>query len=626
MNYLTGSGWVQLIVFCIGLLLITKPMGIYLMRVLDPEVEGGMGFLEKVLGPVERLIYKFARINPKQQQNWKQYTLAIVMLGLITILISYGLYRVQDMLPFRQNMANLGQTVDKNDVIGSPTIDANTGKVTSGGKVPGIIAMLQAASFATNTDWQSYEPEQMFTYFSQTVSTALHFFFSSEVGIAVAAVLVRAVKRRQTAEIGNFWVDLTRQTLYLFLPICFVFALLDVWQGIPMNFNHYTQATMIDQSGASSPTQPAIQGIAQGPMASYCAPKVLGLNGPGFTGTDCCHPYENPTPLSEFLQWMLYFSIIAGLPYYYGRMVGNTRHGWNIWIAMFLMLLTGILVCWYFEAQPNPNLVAVGVNPVGANMEGKEVRIGVYNSAAWANDVTATAEGANNCQHDSMMPGTLFMLLFNMHMGEVIFGGIGSGLYTMLVFIFVAVFLAGLMIGRTPEYLGKKIDAYGVKCCCLYLLVMVIDVVAFCAWGSVANWGQTNVGNNGPHGFTEIFYAYSSGMANNGTAMGGFGYSPTTTNAAGQTVYASTAFNWTQTVCMLVGRYFEIIPIMALAGAVALKKTAPASIGSFPVVGPTFILLVIACIVIVAGLDFLPGLAMGPIVEHYIMRAGGILY
>jgi K+-transporting ATPase ATPase A chain len=626
MSYFTGSGWVQLIVFCIGLLLITKPMGLYLIRVLDPEVEGGMGFLEKIFGPIERLIYKIARVDPKVQQNWKQYTLGIVMLGLVTILLSYGLYRIQDILPLRENMPNLAATVDKNDVIGAPTIDAKTGKVTAGGKVPGIIAMIQASSFATNTDWQSYEPEQMFTYFSNCCNTPLHFFFSSEVGIAAACVLVRAIKRKQTTEIGNFWVDLTRQTLYLFLPISMVFAMLDVWQGIPMNFNHYTQATMVDQSSAASPTQPAIQGIAQGPMASYCAPKVLGLNGPGFTGADCAHPYENPTPLSEFLQWMLFFSVPAGLVYYYGRMVGNTLHGWNIWIAMFLMLLVGIFACWYFEAQPNPNLVACGVNPMGANMEGKEVRIGIYNSATWANDVTATAEGANNCQHDSMMPGTLFMLLFNMHMGEDIFGGIGSGLYTMLVFIFVAVFLAGLMIGKTPEYLGKKIDAYGVKCCSLYLLVMVIDVVAFTAWASAANWGQANVGNQGPHGFTEIFYEYSSGMANNGTSMGGFGYSPTTTNAAGQTVYASTAFNWTQTICMLVGRYFEIIPIMALAGAVALKKTAPTSIGSFPVVGPTFILLVIACIVIVAGLNFLPGLAMGPIVEHFIMRAGGTLY
>jgi K+-transporting ATPase ATPase A chain len=511
-------------------------------------------------------------------------------------------------------MPNLAQSVDKSGVI------------NGGGKVPGIIAFIQASSFATNTDWQSYEPEQMFTHFSQCCNTPLHFFFSSIVGIAAAAVVVRAVKRRQTTDIGNFWVDLTRLTLYLFLPICFVFALLDVWQGIPMNFHPYTVATTVDQSAAVSTTQPTVQTIVQGPMASFCAPKVLGLNGPGFTGADCAHPFENPTPLSQFLQWMLYFSIPAGLVYYYGRMIGNTMHGWNIWIAMFLMLLVGILVTWYFEAQPNPNLVAVGVDPAYANMEGKEVRIGIYNSASWANDVTATAEGANNCQHDSMTPMALFMLMFNMHMGEVIFGGIGSGLYTMIVFIFVAVFLAGLMIGKTPEYLGKKIDSYGVKCCCLYLLVMVIDVVVFAAWGAVAGWGQTNVGNSGPHGFSEIFYEYSSGMANNGTSMGGFGYSPTGPNAAGQTVYTSTAFNWTQTMCMLVGRYFELIPILALAGAVALKKTAPASVGSFPVVGPTFILLLIAVIVIVAGLDFLPGLAMGPILEHFIMRVGGVLY
>ena len=613
MQYMSGSGWIQLVIFSIGLLLITKPMGIYLLRVLDPDKEGGLGILEKILGPIERLVYKVAGVDPKRQQNWKQYTLSLLLLGAVTMLLSYGLYRIQDHLPLKQNMANLAQSVDKDGVI------------NGGGKVPGIIAFLQSASFVTNTDWQSYEPEQMFTYFSQTVSTALHFFFSSEVGIAAAAVVVRAVSRKGTREIGNFWVDLTRQTLYLFLPICLVFAVLDLWQGIPMNFHPYTTVNLIDQSGASA-GQTATQGIAQGPMASYCAPKVLGLNGPGFTGSDCAHPFENPTPLSEFLQWMLFFSVPAGLVYYYGRMINNTMHAWNIWIAMFLMLMVGILVTWYFEAQPNPNLVALGVDPAYANMEGKEVRIGIYNSAAWANDVTATAEGANNCQHDSMTPMAQFMLMFNMHMGEDIFGGIGSGLYTMLVFIFVTVFLAGLMIGRTPEYLGKKIDSYGVKCCCLYLLVMVIDVLAPTAWASVASWGQGNVGNNGPHGFSEIFYAYSSGMANNGTAMGGYGYSPTTTNAAGQTIYASTMFNWTQTFTMLVGRYFELIPILALAGAVAVKQTAPASAGSFPVVGPTFILLVIAVIVIVAGLNFLPGLAMGPVLEHFMMRSHGILY
>jgi potassium-transporting ATPase potassium-binding subunit len=307
-------------------------------------------------------------------------------------------------------------------------------------------------------------------------------------------------------------------------------------------------------------------------------------------------------------------------------MIKNTMHGWNIWLAMFIMLLGTLMVTWYFEAQPNPNLVDLGVDPTNANMEGKEVRIGIYNSAAWANDVTDTAEGANNCAHDSMTPMAIFMLLFNMHMGEVIFGGIGSGMYTMLVFIFVSVFLAGLMIGKTPEYLGKKIDSYSVKCCCLYLLLLVLDAVGFTAWGSVANWGQTNVGNGGPHGFSEIFYAYSSGMANNGTAMGGFGYSPTITNAAGQTVYGSTMFNWTQTFCMYLGRYWELIPILALAGAVAAKKTAPTSIGSFPVVGPTFVILIIAVIVIVGALNFLPGLAMGPLLEHFIMRSRGILY
>ena len=612
---MTWDGWIQLLVFCIALAAITKPMGIYLLRVLDPDKEGGLGVAEKILGPVERLVYWVARVNPKKQQNWKQYALAVLMLGMVTMLVSYGLYRLQDLLPLQQNMASLGQSTDSHDVI------------NGGHKVPGIIAFLQAASFVTNTDWQSYEPEQMFTHFSQIVTTMLHFFFSSAVGIGVAAALVRGIARQQTTNIGNFWVDLTRITLYLFLPICLVFAALDMWQGIPMNFKAYTQATVLDQSAVAGTTQPAIQqGIVQGPMAAYAAPKVLGLNGPGITGADCAHPFENPTPLSQFLQLMLFFSIIAGLPYYYGRMINNRLHGWNIWLIMFVMLIGTLLVTWYFESRPNSRMLEAGVSPVNCNMEGKETRIGIYNSAAWANDVTDTAEGANNCQHDSMMPMSGFMLMFNMHLGEVIFGGIGSGLYTMLIFIFVSVFLAGLMIGRTPDYLGKKIDGYDVKLCSLLLLMIVIDTVAFTGWACVTDWGAKNVGNGGPHGFSEIFYAYSSGTANNGTAFGGYGYSPTTTNAAGQTVYASTMFNWTQTFCMLIGRYFELIPALALAGALAKKKAATAHAGSFPVVGPTFCLLVAGVILIVGALNFLPGLAMGPIIEHFQMAKSHVLY
>ena len=506
---------------CIGLVAITKPMGIYLLRVLDPEQEGGMGLLEKIFGPIERLVYKFARVNPKKQQNWKQYTLAMLMLGMVTMLVGYGLYRIQDLLPLQANMPSLAQSVDKSGVI------------NGGGKIPAIIAFIQSSSFATNTDWQSYEPEQMFTYFSQAVTTTLHFFFSSAaVGIAVAAVAGprRAARKQTTDLIGNFWVDLTRITLYLFIPICLVFALLDTWQGIPMNFRPYTAAAAVDQSNATADPAAWTANNPARPDGILLRPKVLGLNGPGITGADCAHPYENPTPLSEFLQLMLFFSVVAGLPYYYGRMIKNTWHGWNIWLCMFVMLIATLLVTWYFEAQPNPRLVELGVDPASANMEGKEVRIGIYNSAAWANDVTDTAEGANNCQHDSLTPLAGFMLLFNMHMGEVIFGGIGSGLYTMLVFIFVSVFLAGLMIGRTPDYLGKKIDGYDVKCCSLLLLMIVIDTVAFTAWACVADWGTQHNTNAGPHGFSEIFYAYSSGTANNGTAMGGVGYSPTGPN------------------------------------------------------------------------------------------------
>ena len=611
---MNASGWIQLLVFVIGLVLITKPMGLYLLRVLDPEVEGGMGILEKTFGPLERLVYAVSGVDRKKQQNWKQYAMAVLVFSLITTLISYVLYRFQDILPLKQNLASLGASADKNGVL------------NGGGKVPAVIAFIQAVSFQTNTDWQSYEPEQMLTYFSQTVSTAMHFFFSSAIGIAVAAVLVRGVSRKRTREVGNFWVDLTRITLYLFLPICLVYAILLTWQGTPMNFNRYTAATVLDQSGAAANT-PAVQNIVQGPMASYCAPKVLGLNGPGFTGADCAHPFENPTPLSQFLQLMLFFSVIAGLPYYYGRMIKNTPHAWNIWAIMFVLLITGILVTWYFESRPNPRLTGLGVDPAGANMEGKEVRIGIYNSAAWANDVTATAEGANNCQHDSMSPMAGFMLMFNMHMGEVVFGGIGSGLYGMLIFIFISVFLAGLMVGRSPEYLGKKIEGYDVKLASLFVFPTLIISLGLTAWAVVTHWGADNVGNGGPHGFSEIFYAYSSGVANNGTAFGGYGYSPTVTNSAGQLVYSSQMFNITQTFCMLFGRYFQIIPVLALAGALAKKKPlATSKGGSFPVTGPTFVLLIIGVIVIVGALNFFPGLAMGPIIEHFVMQGSRTLY
>ena len=640
---MNASGWIQLIVFTIGLVLITKPMGIYLIRVLDPEVEGGMGILEKILGPVEWLCYKIGRVDPKKQQNWKQYCIAVLVFGAVATVFSYGCYRVQDIMPLHQNAGNLTNTVGKDpNAIITATVDPATGKITAGGKVSPIISFIQAVSFSTNTDWQSYEPEQTYTYFSQVVPTMIHFFFSSIVGIVVAAALVRGVVRKQTNVIGNFWVDLTRCTLYLFLPICLVFAMLDVWQGIPMNFRPYSVVKTVDQSSASGNTA-VTQTILQGPMAAYCAPKVLGLNGPGFTGADCAHPFENPTGLAEFLQLMLFFSIISGLTHYYGRMIKNKMHGWNIFLVMYIMLLSTLLITWYAEATPMPRLADVGVSSKNTNMEGKEVRFGIYNSAAWSNDVTDTAEGANNCGHDSLTPLAGFMLMFNMHMDEVIFGGIGSGLFGILVFIFCSVFLAGLMIGRTPEYLGKKVEALDVKYSLLYLLVMAIGSLGFTAWAVVTGWGALNVGNNGPHGFSEIFYAYSSGTANNGTAFGGYGYTPTTTitNADGttSTVYGYTdasgnkvtgvgakMFNITQTYCMLFGRYFEIVPILALAGALAKKKTAPINIGSFPVVGPTFVLLVIGVVVIVGALTFLPGLAMGPLLEHYIMTGSHILY
>ena len=361
-------------------------------------------------------------------------------------------------------------------------------------------------------------------------------------------------------------------------------------------------------------------------MASFDAPKVLGLNGPGFTGADNAHPFENPTGVSQFLQLMLFFSIVAGLPYYYGRMIKNRMHGWNIWGVMFIMLMACLLTTWFFESRPNPRLADLGVDTNSTNMEGKETRIGIYNSAAWANDVTDTAEGANNCQHDSMSPMAGFMLMFNMHMGEVVFGGIGSGLYGILIFIFISVFLAGLMIGKTPEYLGKRIEGYDVKLASLFIFPTLIVSLGLTGWACVRDWGTTHNNNNGPHGFSEIFYAYSSGVANNGTAFGGMGYTARHRRRTATPLWKPTMFNITQTFCMLLGRYFQIIPVLALAGALARKRPAPANAGSFPVVGPTFVLLIIGVIVIVGALNFLPGLALGPIVEHYLMTGSKALF
>jgi K+-transporting ATPase ATPase A chain len=587
---MTASGWIQLAIYVAALLAITKPMGIYLLQVLDPQRAGRGTFLDPVLGPIERLIYKLLRVDPKSEQGWKQYASAMLIFSCVTGAATYGILRFQGHLPWHQNVDALS-----NKTAMTPDLAFNT-----------------AMSFTTNTNWQSYGGEYTLSYFSQMVALASHNFFSAAVGIAIAAALVRGLARNQSKTLGNFWVDLVRLHLYLLLPICFVYATFLVSQGMLQNFRPYTTATVLDQSGAAA-GQTASQTIAQGPMASQMAIKMLGTNGGGFMNSNASHPFENPTPLSNFIQMLSIFAIPTGLTYYLGRKVNSQAHGWAVWAAMFTLFLAGVLVCWGSETSGNPRLTDLGVDPATSAMEGKEVRFGLFNSALFATITTDASCGAVNCMHDSLTPLGGMVPMFNIHLGEVVFGGVGAGLYGMIVFAVIAIFIAGLMVGRTPEYLGKKIDSYDVKAAMLTVLILSVIILGFTAWASVASWGNTSTNNNGPHGFSEMHYAYTSGAGNNGSAFAGLN-----TNTP--------QWNTTMAFDFLLGRFFMIIPIMALAGHLAAKKRAPQSEGSFPVGGGTFSILLIGTVVIVGALTFLPALAMGPILEHFVMWGSKIAY
>lgn len=579
------TGWIQLLVFVALLLAITKPMGLYLVRVLDPN---GKTFLDFGLKPIERLLYRLFGVDPLGEQSWKQYTLAVLVFSLVTGLFSYGILRLQGHLPWYQYL------------------DAASGKTP----VTPDLAFNTAMSFTTNTNWQSYGGENTMSYFSQMVALASHNFWSAAVGIAIAAALVRGLARDKAKTIGNFWADLVRVTLYLLLPICIAYALFLVSQGMIENFKPYVSVATVDQRGAAGGTR-VTQTIAQGPVASQVAIKMLGTNGGGFMNANAAHPYENPTPLSNFIQILSIFAIPAGLTYYLGQVVKNQWHGWAVWSAMFVLFLAGALVCWHSEAAGNPNLHEYGV--VGGNMEGKETRFGIASSALFATVTTDASCGAVNSMHDSFTPLGGLVPLFNIHLGEVVFGGVGAGLYGMMVFAVIAIFIAGLMVGRTPEYLGKKIEAFDVKMASLSILVLTVIILGFTAWAVVSPWGTAALNNNGPHGFSEAHYAYTSGAGNNGSAFAGLN---------------ANEIHWNTTLGldMLLGRFFMIVPILALAGSLAAKKRIPASVGSFPVSGPTFVILLIGTVVIVGALTFVPALSVGPIVEHYLMRGGGPLY
>jgi K+-transporting ATPase ATPase A chain len=625
--------WLQLSVFVGVLALITKPMGLYLVRVLDAR---GKTWLDPVLKPLERLTYWAMGVKPDQEQGWKQYTFAMLLFSLVSCLFTYAILRFQHLLPL--NPQGFGPV--------SPDLAFNT-----------------AVSFVTNTNWQSYGGESTMSYLSQMVALVIHNFTSAATGIALAAALVRGIARHTAQTIGNFWVDLVRITYYLLLPICLVVAVFLVSQGMIQNFKPYTkakltepytiqvpktddkgqpvttnvavlvQAPKLDEKGQPVMTngvammvdvpkldekgQPAMtnvpvmvdqkveeQAIAQGPVASQIAIKMLGTNGGGFFNANAAHPFENPTPLSNFIQMLSIFTIGSGLTYYLGRMTKNQAHGWSVWSAMMLLFLGGVLLCWWAESRGNPIHQQLGVAVADGNMEGKEVRFGIFNSALFATVTTDASCGAVNSMHDSFTALGGFVPLFNIQLGEIIIGGVGAGLYGMLVFVVLAVFIAGLMVGRTPEYLGKKIQSYEVKMAMLALLVLALSILGFAAWASVSQWGLAGLNNSGPHGLSEILYAFSSANGNNGSAFAGLN--------------ANTPwYNTTIGLAMLIGRFLMIVPIMAMAGSLAQKKIVPLSAGTFPVSGFTFVLLLLGTVLLVGALNFLPCLTLGPIVEHF---------
>jgi K+-transporting ATPase ATPase A chain len=584
---MTAGMWAQLLLILVGLFLITKPVGLYLYRVLDPRAAGGGTFLDPVLGPVERLLYAVFGRQAQREQTWWQYARALLTFSAVTMLVTYGLLRLQGFLPWHQY------------------VDALTNKTT----MAPHLAFNTAASFLTNTNWQSYAGENTMSYFSQMVALVMHHFFSMTVGIAVCAVLVRAIAADRGSTIGNFWRDLVRVILYFVLPVCVVYALFLVSQGSIMNFKPTTTYNVVDQS-AAAPGTPVQQSIIQGPVASMMAVKMLGTNGGGYYNANAAHPFENGTPLSNYIQILSFLAIPAGLTYYLGLMVKNRLHGWCVWLAMFILFVGGLAVCVGFELRGTNHLASLGVAG-GANMEGKETRFGVFNSALYASMTTSTGCGAVISMHDSLTPMAGFIPLLNMELGEVVFGGVGSGLYTMLIFVFVAIFIAGLMVGRTPEYLGKKIEASDVKLASLVCLTTAFAVLVPAAAASVTQWGNASLNNSGPHGFSEMLYAFSSSTGNNGSAFAGLN--------ANVPWYDSV-----MGIVILIGRFFMIIPVLALAGRLVIKRPAPMGAGSFPVTGMTFVLLLVSVVLIVGALTFFPALALGPIVEHFLMKAHAV--
>jgi K+-transporting ATPase ATPase A chain len=566
---MTFVGWMQILLFCAVVVALVKPLGWYMTRVFNGE----RTFLSPILRPVESGLYWIGGVDEKREQHWLTYTVAMLLFHVGGFVILYALMRLQGSLPF--NPAEMSAV--------APDLSFNT-----------------AISFITNTNWQNYGGESTVSYLVQMLGLTHQNFLSAATGIVLAIALIRGFARASARTVGNFWVDITRCTLYILLPICIVYTLFLVWQGIPQTLGPYVEATTLE--GAK-------QTIAVGPVASQIAIKMLGTNGGGFFNTNAAHPFENPTALSNFVQMISIFALGAALTNVFGRMVGNQRQGWAILSVMGVLFIAGVLVTYWAEASGTSGLHALGLT--GGNMEGKEVRFGIVASAMFAVITTAASCGAVNAMHDSFTALGGMIPLINMQLGEIIVGGVGAGLYGMLLFVVLSIFVAGLMVGRTPEYVGKKIEAREVKMAMLAILVLPLMYLGWTAVAVVYPPAVSSMANAGPHGFTEVLYAYTSATGNNGSAFGGL---------TGNTIF----YNLTLGSAMFVGRFFMIIPAMAIAGSLAEKKSIPASAGTFPTTGGLFAGLVIGVILIIGGLTFFPALALGPIVEHLAMNANNL--
>jgi len=596
---MTANGWLQILIFFALILAVTKPMGVFLARVFNRE----RTFMDPVLRPLEKLLYRVTRVDETHEMRWTEYAVSMLLFSVVSMLVLYLMERVQGYLPFNPQKF--------------------------GAVSPAHLAFNTAASFTTNTNWQAYAGESTMSYFTQMAGLAYHNFASAAVGITLAIAFIRGIARRQMQTIGNFWVDLVRGSLWVLLPFCIVGALLLVSQGVVQNLRPYDTVKLVEPQQiqkVGSDGKPLVgtdgkpvmdtiseQTIAQGPVASQEIIKEWGTNGGGFFNANSAHPFENPTPFTNLIELFSIFAVSAGLTYALGRMTGSQAHGWAVFAAMAILFFAGVTAAYWAEARGNPLLAGVdqhaSATQPGGNMEGKEVRFGIANSALFATVTTDASCGAINGWHDSFTPLGGMVPLVNIMLSEVIFGGVGAGMYGMLIYVVLAVFIAGLMVGRTPEYLGKKIEAYDVKMAMLVALVFPLVILTFTAISSVKGFGTVGISNPGPHGLSQILYAFTSGAGNNGSAFGGL-----TANTPWYDV--------TIGITMLVGRFLMIIPMLAIAGNLAAKKYVPPSLGTFPVTTPLFTVLLIGVIIIVGALTFFPALSLGPILEHLLMSAG----